>query len=97
MIDLLLSALLATQPPAVPSTPPPAPAPTLSALHQAQAEAYAAKVRVLQLEVQIRQQALEQERARLEAAITAAHPGYRIAWESGALVPVTPVTQGGQP
>ncbi len=86
MTRWLLTGLLATQ---VASAAPPAPA--LSPLHQAQAEAYAAKVRVLQLEVQIRQQALEQERARLEQAIAAAHPGWRLAWDSGQLVPVTAV------
>lgn len=94
MIDLLLSALLATQP-APPQTPPPAPA--LSALHQAQAEAHLAKLRVLQLEVQLRERALSDERAQLDAAIAAAHPGYRMDWQGGQLVPVTPVTQGGTP
>lgn len=101
MIALLLSALLATQPappPAPPTTPPTPPAPpTLSALHQAQAEAHAAKVRVLQLEVQLRERALSDERARLDQAIQAEHPGWRMDWQAGQLVPVAPVTQGGTP
>lgn len=98
MIALLLSALLSTQPapPPAPPTPPPAP-PTLSTLHQAQAEAHAAKVRVLQLEVQLRERALSDERARLDQAIQAEHPGWRMDWQAGQLVPVTPVTQGGTP
>jgi hypothetical protein len=84
MTALLLTGLLLAQTPA--ATPPPPPAPTLSALHQAQAEAHLAKLRVLQLEVQLRQQALAEERARLEQALAAAHPGYRMDWERGQLV-----------
>jgi hypothetical protein len=83
MTRWLMAGLLATQ---VASAAPAAPA--LSPLHQAQAEAHLAKVRVLQLEIQLRQQALSAERTALEQAIAAAHPGWRMDWNAGQLVPV---------
>lgn len=107
MLDLLLTAaLLAGQAPAVTVPPapmpvvaeaPPTPLPTLSALHQAQTEAHLAKLRVLQLELQIRQQALSDERARLDQAIAAEHPGYRMDWERVQLVRVDPVADKERP
>ena len=101
MLDgLLLASLVLAQAPAVPTPPTPPPAPTLSELHTAQAEAHLAKLRALQLEVQLRERALSDERARLDQAIQAAHPTWRMDWERGQLVPAAPaapVTQGGTP
>ena len=95
MTGLLLTGLLLTQTPA--AAPPPAePAaagtprtPQLSELHQAQVEAHLAKLRALQLEVQLQQMALQEQRAKLEAAITASHPGWRMEWDRATLVPIT--------
>lgn len=101
MIGLLLTGLLLSQTPA-PATPPAdAPkAPALSELHTAQVEAHLAKLRALQLEVQLRTLALERERQTLEQAIGAAHPGWRMSWDTGALVPAAkeaPAAKDGTP
>lgn len=95
MIGRLVLAALLTQAPATPSPSPPAPvaattetakAPTLSELHAAKVEAHAAKSRALQYEMRLRELALLEERRTLDAALTAAHPGYRMDWERGELV-----------
>lgn len=97
MLTTLLTAFLLTQAPSAPTpvpkdaspsgaaTPPP-----LSELHRAQVDAHLAHLRVLQLEVQLREQALTEERARIEAAVAQAHPQWRIDWAKGVLVPTEP-------
>jgi len=78
--------------PAPTGTPP---APALSELHQAQVEAHLLRVKTLQLEVQLQQMVLSEQRAKLEAAIVAAHPGFAMDWTKGVLVPTPP--KGTQP
>jgi hypothetical protein len=88
MIDVLLSAFLLTQTPA--PAPAPEPPPALSALHAAQVDAHLAKLRALELEIQLQQIAFSEQRAKLEAAIVAAHPGFRFDWATRALVKAEP-------
>ncbi len=92
---LLTAALLLTQTPApTPTTPAAAPKPpTLSELHEARREAHVAKVRAHQLEILLRERALAEERATLEAAITAAHPGWRPDWNQGGVLVAAPATK----
>jgi hypothetical protein len=87
MIDLMLAGLLLSQTPA--PTPPPEP-PALSALHVAQVDAHLAKLRALELEIQLQQIAFSEQRAKLEAAIVAAHPGFQFDWATRALVKAEP-------
>lgn len=75
-----------------PQTPP---VPALSALHQAQVEAHLLRVKTLQLEVQLQQMVLSEQRAKLEADILAAHPGYSVDWTKGTLTPAP--AKGTQP
>lgn len=96
MLNLLLTTLLATQPPAPAQAPAPAPsaptatapAPELPELLALKAENHLLRLRLLQLQTQLEQDALARQRAELDAAITAAHPGYRMDWSTGQLVPV---------
>lgn len=85
MTSLILTGLLLAQ---TPTHAPPPQAPTLSELHAAKVEAHLAKLRALQLEMRLREIALTEERKALDAAIRAAHPGYRVEWDRGVLVPV---------
>lgn len=79
MIDLLLSALLLAQTPAAPAPAPPQ-APAFPALLAAQVEAHV-------LRTQLYTQTLSIERARLDAAIAASLPGWRMDWTAMRLVP----------
>lgn len=93
MTGLLLTGLLLTQTPAPQAEATPAPAPTLGELHAAQVDAHLSKVRALQAEIQLQQLALQRQRDTLEAAIAVAHPGFRMDWTTGQLVPAAPAAK----
>lgn len=82
LTDLLLAGLLMQAPAASPSPPPP-PAPTVPAVIAAQFEAY-------ELREQLYVQTLSIARERLDAAVAASMPGFKIDWSTKRLVPVTP-------
>lgn len=88
LTDLLLAGLLlaAPQTPAAPPADPPS-APELAEAMALKAENHLLRLRVVQLEAQIQQDALTRQRAELDAAITAAHPGWHMDWTTGRLVP----------
>lgn len=67
----------------------PATPPALSELDRLRVENHLLRLRVVQLEAQAQTQALSQERDRLDAALAETHPGWRMDWQTGALVPAT--------
>lgn len=86
MLGTLLTTTLLFAQPATAQAPPAPPA--LSELLALRAENHLLRLRLAQLEAQIQQEALTRQRAELEAAIAAAHPGWRMDWGTGQLVPV---------
>jgi hypothetical protein len=71
-----------------PATPPAETPPALTEVERLRLDNHALKVRVVQLEQQVQASALTEERAKLDAALRAAYPGWRMDWQTGTLVRV---------
>jgi hypothetical protein len=99
VVVVLLTASLRAQTPPAPDTPTadtaphaltvaPSP-PALSEVERLRVENHILRVLLMQLTTQAQTVALSQERDQLEATVVAAHPGWRMDWTTGQLVPAS--------
>jgi len=66
--------------------------PTLSDVLRLKFENHALRLRLVQVEQQLQQLVLSQERTALDQELATSHPGWRMDWQTGQLVPATATT-----